>query len=299
MAKVKAEIVESKTINPNLQAVLDNEITARNRMIRDGLRFHRDRGRVIARVREGKSLDGKANVNYGPNPIEVLSEYLGIQRSYIYKLATFYEIYQDNDKFQDLLDKFDDNQFHLSWSHFNCLVHINDPQMREELIEEAVKNKLSVRSLHKLLEDKRIEVTEDSDEVIDSSALDETDEPGPNLTAPSVDINTDPPAAPSEPSSTRDIDSEEDNHVDISVGNPRSLLKKLVSSAGNFGDKLVDIVGDLTISLNEVNGASAHKDVFKGLSSAKEVLNSLKQQINEYTNQVAEIERRLLDEKGS
>ena len=87
--------------------------------------------------------------------------------------------------------------------------------------------------------------------------------------------------------------------MDVLVSNPKTLLKKLVSSAGNFGDKLVDIVGDLTISLNEVNGASAHKDVFKGLSSAKEVLNSLKQQISEYTNQVAEIERRLLDEKGS
>jgi len=298
VAKVKTEIMKTRSgINPNLQVILDNEVTARNRMIREGLRFHRDRGKVIARVREGKSLDGKSNVDYGPKPIDVLSDYLGIKRSYIYKLATFYEIYEDNDKFQDLLDKFDDNQFHLSWSHFNCLVHVNDPQMREEIIEEAVKNKMSVRSLHKLLEDRRIQVSQDSDEIIDASVVEDTDA-ATNLTAPSVDVNPEPPAARSATTS-RDVDSEEDSHVDVLVSNPKTLLKKLVSSAGNFGDKLVDIVGDLTISLNEVNGASAHKDVFKGLSSAKEVLNSLKQQISEYTNQVAEIERRLLDEKGS
>lgn len=293
MAKVKTEIMESRSINPNLQQVIDNEIAERNSMIRIGLRFHRDRGRIITRVRQGKSIDGKSNVDYGPKPIETLSECLGIQRSYIYKLATFYEIYENNEKFQDLLDKFDDNQFSLSWSHFNCLVHVSDPELREELIDEAVKNKLSVRNLHKLLEDKNIQIPQDADEAVSSSIVEEAT---PNLTAPVLDINPEPPAAPSE--TVRDIDSEQDTHADVSTPNAKIVLKKLVSTSGGFGDKLVDLVGDLTISLNEVHGSNAHKDIFRGLSSAKEVLNSLKQQLNEYANQVSEIERRLLDEKN-
>jgi hypothetical protein len=285
--KVNQVAVVSQEMNENLKAVFEAELDARNHMIRDTLRFHRDRGKVISRVRAGKSLDGRSSVDYGKNPVEVLSDRLNISCSYVYKLATFYEIYEDSDKFQDLMDKFNDNQFHLSWSHFNCLVHVTDSELREEIIEEAVQNKLSVRGLHELLADKKIKI--DDENLIESS-----EDVVPIVECPAVEA-------------AARIDMEETTrpeHVEAlgpTPGSPSSkaVLKKLVVDSGKFGDKLVDLVGDLTISLNGVHGSEAHKDIFKGLSSAKEVLQSLEQTIGEYHTQIANLHARLIEERAA
>jgi hypothetical protein len=284
--KVSQVVVVSEELNENLRGVLESEMAARNSMIRDSLRFHRDRGKVISRVRAGLSLDGKTSVDYGKNPVEVLSEKLNISCSYVYKLATFYEIYEDPEKFQDLMDKFDDNNFHLSWSHFNCLVHVSDPELREEIISEAVQNKLSVRGLHELLADKKVEIVDDfmeepSEEVI------------PAIECPAVDA-----AAALDAQETERPEPVEASHVDISSPSAKTVLKKLVVDSGKFSDKLVDLVGDLTISLNGVHGSEAHKDIFKGLSSAKEVLQSLEQTIGEYLTQISSLHTRLVDERS-
>ena len=68
-------------------------------------------------------------------------------------------------------------------------------------------------------------------------------------------------------------------------------------SAGKFSDKLVDLVGDLTISLSGVHGSQTHKDVFKGLSSAVELLISMERTISEYSTQLHETRLRLVEEK--
>jgi hypothetical protein len=290
--KVKTEVVVTDgAINENLANVYYQEVSARTSMIRDNLRFHRERGRVISRVKEGKSLDGKTDVDYGPNPVEVLSDKLGVSRSYAYKLATFYKLYENIDTFQDLLDKFEDYQFTLSWSHFNCLVHVKDAELRQELIEEALKDKLSVRALHNRLTDKNIKVDDDEfvEEGIDDGLVTQTVPTVPVVLA--SELEEPEPREPAEESH----DSSDDSPV--TTGNPVKILKNLVTVAAKFGDKLVDLVGDLTISLNEVDGSRAHRDVFKGLSSSKEVLHSLKQQLNEYHTQLDNIETRLLSQR--
>jgi hypothetical protein len=282
-------VVEAK-MNDNLQIVFDREVVARSSMIRDNLRFHRERGKVISRVRAGKSLDGKSNVDYGDKPVESLSDKLGISCSYVYKLATFYEIYADNDKFQELMDKFEDNQFNLSWSHFNCLVHVTDNDLREQLIDEAVEKKLSVRKLHDLLEDNKIEIPDEYFEegISDSDLIKEQ----PVITVePKFEEEVSEKAESKPDVDFGSIDSE------VSVGSPKSILKKLVNTSANYGSKLIDLVGDLTIAISGVHGTSANKDVFKGLSSSLEVLDSLKHQIGEYHEQVERIQSRLLSER--
>lgn len=291
--KVKNEVVPvTAEMNENLANVYSQEVTARTSMIRDNLRFHRERGRVISRVKEGKSLDGKTDVDYGQNPVEVLADKLGVSRSYAYKLATFYKLYENIDTFQDLLDKFEDYQFTLSWSHFNFLVHVKDSELRQELIEEALKDKLSVRALQNRLADKNIEVEDDSfvEEGIDDNELVQTPPTIPVVLASELEEP--------QPRETEEDSSDESSDSTVSgSSNPVKILKNLVTSAAKFGDKLVDLVGDLTISLNEVDGSRANRDVFKGLSSSKEVLHSLKQQINEYHNQIESIETRLLSQR--
>lgn len=286
--KQTALVVAEVKMNENLQAVFEREVAARSSMIRDNLRFHRERGKVISMVKAGKSIDGKTNVDYGENPVEILSDKLGISCSYVYKLATFYEIYADNDKFQDLMDKFEDNQFNLSWSHFNSLVHIKDTDLREQLIDEAVEKKLSVRKLHALLEDEKIEV---SDEYFEEGISDS-------------DLVKEQPVITVEPKFEEDSDEEDkvdtsfgSTDSEVSVSSPKTILKKLVTTSANYGGKLIDLVGDLTIAISAVHGSSANKDVFKGLSSALEVLDSLKQQIGEYHEQVEIIHNRLLSER--
>jgi hypothetical protein len=288
-------------MNENLFKIYEQELAERSIMLRRNLRFHRDRGKVIHRVKSGRSLDGKTTVDYGQNPVEVLADSLGVSRSYAYKLSTFYEIYQDNEKFQDLLDSFDSKSFDLSWSHFNCLVHVKDEAVREELIEQALENKMSVRALHELLKSKRIVV--DDDEVLSDDSGDAALEAAPAATGP-VEMT--------QPEHVSDEETEEEEAEGLpeaqavpsasdwtSSDNPKIVLRKLVTAAAKFGDKLVELVGDLTISTNEIHGSSCDKDTLKGLESSVEVLESLKLQVGEYLEQVQIIQNRLTTEKRS
>lgn len=285
-------------MNENLFKVYEQELAERSIMLRRNLRFHRDRGKVINRVKNGRSLDGKTAVDYGQNPVEILADSLGVSRSYAYKLATFYEIYQDNDKFQDLLDSFDSNNFDLSWSHFNCLVHVKDEAVREELIGQALENKLSVRALHDLLKSRRIVV--DDNEVLPEFA-DEADSVLPTATGP-VEISQ-PAHEANEDYSEEETESLPEEQATgggedwVSTDGPKVVLRKLVTAAAKFGDKLVELVGDLTIATAEIHGSSCEKEVFKGFESSAEVLESLKSQVGEYLTQVQAIHNRLTSEK--
>lgn len=290
--------VKVPKMNDNLYKVYELELEARQVKVKDILRFQRERGKVIFRVKCGLSLDGKKEVDYGEAAVELLADSLGIHRSYAYKLSSFYEIYSDNDKFQELMDKFEDNNFTLSWSHFNFLVHAEE-EVREELIDEVISKKLSVRALQKLLSDKKIEISEDSevvaDGIVDSVPTKETvsTQAAETVAASMPDVDEEEQVETPEPAR-----SETDSHVDVSVPSAKTVLKNLVTSSGKFGDKLIDLVGDLTISLNGVHGSVAHKDIFKGLSSASEVLRSLKQQIEEYQDQIDSIRARLTAQKS-
>lgn len=300
MSDTAVVVKETKPVamNENLFKVYEQELAERSIMLRRNLRFHRDRGKVINRVKNGRSLDGKTVVDYGQNPVEILADSLGVSRSYAYKLATFYEIYQDNDKFQDLLDSFDSNNFDLSWSHFNCLVHVKDETVREELIGEALENKLSVRALHDLLKSKRI-VVDDNEVLTEFSDGSDSVLPTP---AGTVEI--------SQPTHDTDEDySEEETEALpeeratgggedwVSTDGPKVVLRKLVTAAAKFGDKLVELVGDLTIATAEIHGTSCEKEVLKGFESSVEVLESLKGQVGEYLDQVQAIQNRLTSEK--
>jgi hypothetical protein len=293
-ATTKISVVVPK-MNDNLYAVYESELEARQGKVKDILRFQRERGKVIERVKQGLSLDGKAKVDYGDNAVEVLADSLGIHRSYAYKLASFYSIYEDNDKFQDMLDKFDDKGYALSWSHFNFLVHV-DEDTREELIDEIIEKKMSVRALQKILSDKKIEVEADepeNDGIVDSLPVKEqVQEAIPTVLAAELEEEEE-----EEQESDDEVRVDRDSSVEIDVPSPKTTLKNLVISAGKFGDKLVDLVGDLTMGLGGAHGGSVHKDIFKGLSSAKEVLHSLKQQVDEYYDQLDSIHNRLLSDK--
>jgi len=299
-AVVSKSSTKLTTMNENLFKIYEQELSERSIMLRRNLRFHRERGKVIQRVKGGRSLDGKTAVDYGQNPVEVLADSLGVSRSYAYKLSTFYEIYQDNEKFQDLLDSFDSKSFDLSWSHFNCLVHVKDEVVREELIKQVLENKMSVRALHDLLKSKRIAV--DDDEVLSDDFGAAALEAAPATPGP-VEMT--------QPEYVSDDEAEEEEEVEglpeaqtvpsasdwTSSDNPKAVLRKLVTATAKFGDKLVELVGDLTISTNEIHGSSCDKDTFKGLESSVEVLESLKLQLSEYLDQVQIIQNRMTAEK--
>lgn len=300
MSDTAVVVKETKPVamNENLFKVYEQELAERSIMLRRNLRFHRDRGKVINRVKNGRSLDGKTAVDYGQNPVEILADSLGVSRSYAYKLATFYEIYQDNDKFQDLLDSFDNSNFDLSWSHFNCLVHVNDEALREELIGQALENKLSVRALHDLLKSKRITV--DDDEVLPEFS-DGADAALPTATGP-VEMSQPAHETNEDYSEEESEELPEEPATDggddwVSTDGPKVVLRKLVTAAAKFGDKLVELVGDLTIATAEIHGSSCEKEVFKGFESSVEVLESLKGQVGEYLDQVQAIQNRLTSEK--
>lgn len=288
------------TMNENLFKIYEQELSERSIMLRRNLRFHRERGKVIQRVKGGRSLDGKTAVDYGQNPVEVLADSLGVSRSYAYKLSTFYEIYQDNEKFQDLLDNFDSKSFDLSWSHFNCLVHVKDEVVREELIKQVLENKMSVRALHELLKSKRIAV--DDDEVLSDDSGDAALEAAPATPGP-VEMTQPEYVSDDEAEEEEEVEDLPEAHTVPSVSdwtssdNPKAVLRKLVTATAKFGDKLVELVGDLTISTNEIHGSSCDKDTFKGLESSVEVLESLKLQLGEYLDQVQIIQNRMTAEK--
>jgi hypothetical protein len=293
-ATTKISVVVPK-MNDNLYAVYASELEARQSKVKDILRFQRERGKVIERVKTGFSLDGRSKVDYGDNAVEVLADYLGIHRSYAYKLSSFYEIYRDNEKFQDMLDKFEDKGYSLSWSHFNFLVHVDD-DTREELIGEIIEKKMSVRDLQKVLSDKKIEVEAaepEADGIVDSFPVKDSSNEVNATTLSAQDSEDQEDDVEEEPEARVDRDSS----IDIDVPSPKITLKGIVTTAGKFGDKLVDLVGNLTMGLGGTHGSSAHKDIFKGLSSAKEVLHSLKQQVDEYYDQLDSIHNRLLSDK--
>lgn len=293
-ATTKISVVVPK-MNDNLYAVYASELEARQSKVKDILRFQRERGKVIERVKTGFSLDGRSKVDYGDNAVEVLADYLGIHRSYAYKLSSFYEIYRDNEKFQDMLDKFEDKGYSLSWSHFNFLVHVDD-DTREELIGEIIEKKMSVRDLQKVLSDKKIEVEAaepEADGIVDSFPVKDSSNEVNATTLSDEDSEDQEDDVEEEPEARVDRDSS----IDIDVPSPKITLKSIVTTAGKFGDKLVDLVGNLTMGLGGTHGSSAHKDIFKGLSSAKEVLHSLKQQVDEYYDQLDSIHNRLLSDK--
>ena len=293
-ATTKISVVVPK-MNDNLYAVYASELEARQNKVKDILRFQRERGKVIERVKTGFSLDGRSKVDYGDNAVEVLADHLGIHRSYAYKLSSFYEIYRDNEKFQDMLDKFEDKGYSLSWSHFNFLVHVDD-DTREELIGEIIEKKMSVRDLQKVLSDKKIEVEAaepEADGIVDSFPVKDSSNEVNATTLSDEDSEDQEDDFEEEPEARVDRDSS----IDIDVPSPKITLKSIVTTAGKFGDKLVDLVGNLTMGLGGTHGSSAHKDIFKGLSSAKEVLHSLKQQVDEYYDQLDSIHNRLLSDK--
>ena len=293
-ATTKISVVVPK-MNDNLYAVYASELEARQSKVKDILRFQRERGKVIERVKTGFSLDGRSKVDYGDNAVEVLADHLGIHRSYAYKLSSFYEIYRDNEKFQDMLDKFEDKGYSLSWSHFNFLVHVDD-DTREELIGEIIEKKMSVRDLQKVLSDKKIEVEAaepEADGIVDSFPVKDSSNEVNATTLSDEDSEDQEDDFEEEPEARVDRDSS----IDIDVPSPKITLKSIVTTAGKFGDKLIDLVGNLTMGLGGTHGSSAHKDIFKGLSSAKEVLHSLKQQVDEYYDQLDSIHNRLLSDK--
>lgn len=254
------------------------------------LRWHRARGRVIARVKQGKSLDGATNVDYGKNAVEILADKLGIHRSYAYKLSTFYGMYQDNEKFEDLLDLFRDNNGAITWGHFNVLVHVKDPEVRDQLIHKVAEENLSVSSLRKEINQRKIETDEDSGE--DTSAPEQLPEPPREIV-----LEQDKLAEEAEEEESEEETEEAVNSTPIN-DSPVKTLKVLASSAGKFSDKVVDLVGDLTISLADMPTGKTLKEVLKGLASAVEVMESLQQQLGEYHRQLSSIEQRLREARA-
>jgi hypothetical protein len=277
-SKVEVSIVEP-TINENLEKVLEAEKEEVSSMAVQTFRWHRARGRVITRVKQGKSLDGNTNVDYGKNAVEILAERLGIHRSYAYKLSAFYLMYEDNQKFEDLLDLFRDSAGTISWGHFNVLVHVKDPEVRDQLIHKVAEENLSVAALRKEINQQKIETDEDTGE--------DTSSPAP-LPPPPQEIvleQTRMEEEDSEEESDNSTDSDSDSSPPINES-PIKTLKVLASSAAKFGDKVVDLVGDLTISLADMPNGKVLKDVLKGISSSVEVMSSLQQQLGEYCRQL-------------
>ena len=290
-SKVEVSLVEP-VLNPYLSEVLDREKEEVSTMAVHTFRWHRTRGRVITRVKQGRSLDNSANIDYGKNAVEIMSEKLGIHRSYAYKLSAFYLMYEDNSKFEDLLDLFRDSNGTITWGHFNVLVHVKDPEVRDQLIHRVADENLSVSSLRKEIHQLKIDTDEDTGE---DTSEPSTLPPPPKEIFLEQDNLADAEEQVNEEESLSEETSTDSNPVNES---PIKTLKVLSSSTAKFGDKVVDLVGDLTISLADMPSGKALKEILKGLSSAAEVMECLQQQLGEYHRQLLSMYQRLKTARG-
>jgi len=256
-------------MNTPLKEVYYSEVEASNTHFKNSLRFHRARGKTIHLVKNGLSLDGKEKVDYGKNAVPTLAQALEISISYAYKLCSFYEMYEDIAKFQDLMEFFSDNDFSLSWSHFNLLVHVDD-QTRENLIAEAVEKKMSVRKLQELMASNNITINPDESSFITEDTPKESESTGVVVIETQQDIEDQP-----EPS-TQSVSHQ---------------------AACKFSDKMVELVGNACVGLADTSGESARKEVFEGLTLCQDTLDTIKRQCAEFIPQFKQSYDRLVSEK--
>jgi hypothetical protein len=276
-------------MNTPLKEVYYSEVEASNTHFKNSLRFHRARGKTIHLVKNGLSLDGKEKVDYGKNAVPTLAQALEISISYAYKLCSFYEMYEDIAKFQDLMEFFSDNDFSLSWSHFNLLVHVDD-QTRENLIAEAVEKKMSVRKLQELMASNNITINPDESSFITEDTPKESESTGVVVIETQQDIEDQP-----EPS-TQSVSHPPSGDSEISMDVPKTL-KKLYQAACKFSDKMVELVGNACVGLADTSGESARKEVFEGLTLCQDTLDTIKRQCAEFIPQFKQSYDRLVSEK--
>jgi len=92
-------------------------------------------GERIAR----SELKHKERANYGNHVVEKLSKDLGFQKRLIYRMVQFYKTYT----FASSLNK------ELSWSHYQELIALEDPEERKFYEMQTIQNQWSLHRLRK------------------------------------------------------------------------------------------------------------------------------------------------------
>jgi hypothetical protein len=117
----------------------------------NGMEYCWDRGRVLERVGQNLSLNGKDPVDYGENPVETLADALGISRGYAYRLRTLYQMITLSE-LRGVMKRAESEDYRFGWGHFQeILVCPKSPSTpfkhHRELIDVAISQRLTVKAL--------------------------------------------------------------------------------------------------------------------------------------------------------
>ncbi len=132
------------SMDPELREIYEKELKAYQTLGVDTLTFNYERGCVASTVQRSPK---------GDQSIALLSKALDLDKSTVYKTITFSSMYSDLDDLNAVVKRAKDSGFLLTWSHYASVVHIkessgSDPHgNRRDMIDRAIKEKLSVRAL--------------------------------------------------------------------------------------------------------------------------------------------------------
>lgn len=149
--KKKAEQAK-KQLTPALVGVVDHEASVYAKGAASTLDFFWERGQVISNVSQNRSIKGDEVVDYGPNAVDLLTDALGMSRSRVYRMLTFFQMYT-REELADVVERARDVKYELGWGHIQEVLCIKngkgaDPaRPKKDMIEVAIVNLLSVRAL--------------------------------------------------------------------------------------------------------------------------------------------------------
>ena len=93
-----------------------------------------------------KEVKENAENRYGNRAIEKTADFLKCHPSFLYETAKVAEIW-DSESAMQLIQRGQDNEVIVSWSHFKFLSEVENAELRNQLIEAMIEDQLSVRGL--------------------------------------------------------------------------------------------------------------------------------------------------------
>lgn len=136
------------------------------------LRFYHERGTVVNLLKQGRDpLDRNKVKSFGNNPVDVLADEIGQERSTLYRCGQFVEMIPDEKSLNDLLAKIAEHMAPTGFSHIKMVLVVPtnklgvDPHSRrKQLLFKAIEKKWTLVQLHEEVEAIRESLRERTDE---------------------------------------------------------------------------------------------------------------------------------------
>ena len=144
LARRDAALLEIEK-NDKLKGLYEEERDAYARQTEDNLLFYWDRGR--------RAVEVKRNAEYGQGAIDLLADALMVDRSLVYKTATFAAIFPEREQLVAKMEEAQAKDHRLTWSHMSVIVHVPEAKTgddvhanRKKMIDLVIEYKLTVRA---------------------------------------------------------------------------------------------------------------------------------------------------------